>query len=881
MADSITMRMGSENYTVTFPNKSKAGWYESANGLAITAYVGSGESTNTSITGYLYEYELDNPTSNAYWVRVKSPSGTTSSLLKVNSDTTRSFSPTWTLAWSRTHSSQTNVDKPWYVYWYNDSAGKFLDRTWTIHIYGNLDAKPSYSVKYYANGGSSTPTAQTKWYNEPLTLASGINRADSSAGTWTVNLKKNDGTTNNWSTPTVSRTYKYTFYRWNTNSSGTGTDYQAGSSYIGNTGLNLYAKFNNTIQTGSTVLPTPTLANFNFVKWNTNASNTGTGYNAGASYTPGSNGATLHAIWNHTVTFNANGGTGGPSSKTDLRTNAISLGASVPTLNGYTFKRWNTNTSDSGDGYNANASYPAGSPNVVLYAIWNRTLTFDANQGISGSTTSLTSLKTSAMTIPSTATPTRTGYTFEGWGETASAADAAYQPNGIYPADKPNATLYAMWKPTVSIGSVLAVRCNSQGVDDDEGTYARVTFPWDIHNDGSNSATATIKVDGVTAASVSLSGYSGTRSVVVSPSGSAVFELEEEYAITVTVTDTLGGSASSGDVLARAYYTMDILGDAYYYQVTTDTSYQSSKTYYVLNGGTYEKFTGSSFASGTTYYEATGPRPGHGVAFGTPARDEHFTVNMDIYTVNPSGTQGLLFDLIYPVGSIYMSVNSANPGTLFGGSWERITGKFLLAATDNGSTGTDVQSTASVAAGGSGGEASHSLSSGESGVPAHSHGMAHVHSTNIGHGHGHSIGVNQHAATACTRTANVVVAAHGITQPAFAMGMVKTAATGSAQWHACAWGDKTGSYTANRSTDVALTNNHSVTTQPTFNTPVLSHTVTGSVTDYSGSKVSGGSRNTANTADRNSTDNNTAANAANAHNNMPPFLSVYVWKRVS
>lgn len=61
----------------------------------------------------------------------------------------------------------------------------------------------------------------------------------------------------------------------------------------------------------------------------------------------------------------------------------------------------------------------------------------------------------------------------------------------------------------------------------------------------------------------------------------------------------------------------------------------------------------------------------------------------------------------YPVGAIYLSVTNVNPATLFGGTWERIGGRFLLGADST------------YAAGSTGGEAAHTLTADE--MPRHNH----------------------------------------------------------------------------------------------------------------------------------------------------------------
>lgn len=148
------------------------------------------------------------------------------------------------------------------------------------------------------------------------------------------------------------------------------------------------------------------------------------------------------------------------------------------------------------------------------------------------------------------------------------------------------------------------------------------------------------------------------------------------------------------------------------------------------------------------------------------------------YTV---GTQSniisSIIDVAYPVGSIYISSSTMHPSITFGGAWEQLKDRFLLGSGDtyaNGSTG---------------GAATVTLTSAQSGVPAHSH-----------------------------------------------------------------------KYQDYNTTYTLKTTNR----KPGTSTAVA----------YGTSLTAGGG------ATERTSSNNTAANASQAHENMPPYLAVYMWERV-
>lgn len=163
----------------------------------------------------------------------------------------------------------------------------------------------------------------------------------------------------------------------------------------------------------------------------------------------------------YTVSYNANGGSGAPSSQTKQHDITLTLSSTKPTRDGYEFAGWGTSATDTGVKYFAGGQYTENS-NITLYAIWTNvaklTINYNANGG-SGAPVSQTHLINTTSKI-SGAKPTRDKYVFLGWSTSSSATSATYIADGQYTnnsfTDGATVTLYAVWlkkSPSIYINS--------------------------------------------------------------------------------------------------------------------------------------------------------------------------------------------------------------------------------------------------------------------------------------------------------------------------------------------------------------------------------------------------------------------------------------------
>lgn len=262
----------------------------------------------------------------------------------------------------------------------------------------------------------------------------------------------------------------------------------------------------------------------------------------------------VSARTSYTVSYNANGGSGAPSSQTKWHDETLKLSTTQPTRTGYTFNGWNTNSSGTGTNYLAGANYTSNAA-LTLYAKWTPvtyTVTYNANGGTNAPASQT---KTYGVDLTLSADiPTYSGYNFQGWSTTDSGG-VEYNPSGTYTANSA-VTLYAVWTvayTSPSIKNAVAVRCDSSGNEKLSGDYVKISFSWNggLEADGTiNPATITVTGD-ATYSETKTGVFSGEIALdpvalAISSTGSAVVTVTDtanDISATQTITLPQGGVA--------------------------------------------------------------------------------------------------------------------------------------------------------------------------------------------------------------------------------------------------------------------------------------------------------------------------------------------------
>ena len=205
--------------------------------------------------------------------------------------------------------------------------------------------------------------------------------------------------------------------------------------------------------------------------------------------------------------------------------------------------------------------------------------------------------------------------------------------------------------------------------------------------------------------------------------------------------------------------------------------------------------------------------------------------------------QNALLDMIYPVGSIYMSSQNISPQTFLGGTWSQITGVFLVAAGNNTTTGLNFSANAT------GGNK-------DLIIPYHNHTLTKTAAT-LDISHNHTATVSNPTVTTGNQSNGHT---HRFVQALTYLRSNKSRVTAD---------DSSGGYfatgesiTGKQTGDISTGHTHNVTTNVgvTVNTKSLTASITPG--DYITVNYAG-----------------TSGNVTNA--NLPPYRAVYMWERTA
>lgn len=232
----------------------------------------------------------------------------------------------------------------------------------------------------------------------------------------------------------------------------------------------------------------------------------------------------------------------------------------------------------------------------------------------------------------------------------------------------------------------------------------------------------------------------------------------------------------------------------------------------------------------------------------------------------------------YPIGSIYISINDINPATLFGGTWQQFgKGRTLVGVDENDNDFNIVQKT--------GGEKTHQLTINE--LPSHTHVQyAHTHSIDS---HTHTIPAHSHGLNGHTHSFSATTGSGGSHSHS---GSISTA---NLNGTLCGFRGNTSGIVSSGGASSDLVGGRGTTREKLNINASHTHTLTinsgGSHTHSVSGTTGGNSGSTANSSILTSGSTTTSCNSFIAtnqntgndesHNNLQPYITVYMWLRTA
>ena len=267
---------------------------------------------------------------------------------------------------------------------------------------------------------------------------------------------------------------------------------------------------------------------------------------------------TVQSRSSNTYSFNANGGTGAPSSATKWGGEDFTFPTGKPNRTGYAFAGWYNTSINNGAVYQPGQTvHDLPDQAVTWLAKWTAntfTVKYDANGG-TGAPGNQT--KTYGVTLKlSTTVPTRENCIFLGWGTAPGSTTVAYAAGANYTANA-DLTLYAMWRRAYNppvIENVKIDRSTSLGTITDEGDMAAVSFDWrlDENSGGLESIKVGYRREGGSWFDSTVTA-SGMSSHVEKKTVGLMLSTENSYEIRILITDGKGSTEYIGTLPATKY----------------------------------------------------------------------------------------------------------------------------------------------------------------------------------------------------------------------------------------------------------------------------------------------------------------------------------------